>query len=325
MNQAWDGHPGMLVENVKLPLVSYSLHGAIVPSNDADDFDVKAPGDIGVGPPVFPRGPPDSRSTGLQNIRTGEPGDTCIIQVGPGIIGNGHVIDTVSMTFRYSVGYHIPAGPDPGKDPMVRVYLADLASGRELQTLGATGPLGNYSYDRFKTFSPEIPIAASGLGLPNDQPVAIMMEVTNNQRNLQIPIDDKANGWNIRVTWKATPFLATATDKNTNAKFAVNPPLAPYVPLSSFNEGQLWAKRLPGGRSAALFINHSPRALSYTLSMKKLNLTASTYTVRDVWAGTNNGTATAFLRLWVQSYDSAFVTLTPLPPGQGHVEGKVLI
>ena len=52
--------------------------------------------------------------------------------------------------------------------------------------------------------------------------------------------------------------------------------------------------------------------LSYTLAMAKLNLTAATYKVRDVWAGTSNGTAAGSLRLSVPPYDSAFVTLSPV-------------
>ena len=99
--RAFVAHPGLLVETIEAPLVPYSPLGAVVPSNDADDFDVKAPGDIGLGPPLYPEGPPDSRSTGLQNIRTGDPGQTCTIRVGPGIIGkSGHVLDAVSMQLR---------------------------------------------------------------------------------------------------------------------------------------------------------------------------------------------------------------------------------
>ena len=82
--------------------------------------------------------------------------------------------------------------------------------------------------------------------------------------------------------------------------------------MSDYGRGQLWAKRLPGSGSAVLLINHSPGALAYSLSTKKLNLTASAYKMRDVWAGTHNGTRNGTVQLLVPPYDSAFITLTPV-------------
>ena len=38
--------------------------------------------------------------------------------------------------------------------------------------------------------------------MPNDGLVLVVLEVHNNQRNLQIPVDDLAGGFNATVTWK---------------------------------------------------------------------------------------------------------------------------
>ena len=307
MNQAWAGHPGTLVESIAVPPVAYTPAGAVVPSKAPDDFSFESfvPGALAPFSPLgsIGLGPADEKSSGLSNIRTGEPGQVCKILVGPGIIGPGHLLDSVSLAFRYSVGYTHTYGWSRFKAPTVRVYLADVTDGKELATLGSTGPLGNYSFDGFTAYSPELRIAAAGLGLPNERPIAIVMEVTNRYLNLQMPIDDKADGWNIRATWKP----AEPNDADAEPEAAAVHPL-----LSAPGRGQLWAKRQPGGGSAALFINHSPTPLSYTLSMAKLNLTAAAYKVRDVWAGTSNGTAAGSLRLSVPPYDSAFVTLSPV-------------
>jgi hypothetical protein len=34
-----------------------------------------------------------------------------------------------------------------------------------------------------------------------DGAVAIALMVVNNERNLQIPLDDKAGGWNVALGW----------------------------------------------------------------------------------------------------------------------------
>ena len=63
-------------------------------------------------------------------------------------------------------------------------------------------PLGNYSFDRFVGYSPPVTMRADGLSVPNDGLVLVVLEVHNNQRNLQIPVDDLAGGFNATVTWK---------------------------------------------------------------------------------------------------------------------------
>merc|ERR1712039_116942 len=103
--------------------------------------------------------------------------------------------------------------------------------------------------------SPLINVSATNLDIPNDSPVILAMEVTNNDRNLQIPIDDLADGFNIRLTWSST---------------AASRP----VSSGSYGAGQVWAKKQPGGASAALVINTGSSPIkSYNLDFAKLNLT----------------------------------------------------
>jgi hypothetical protein len=84
------------------------------------------------------------------------------------------------------------------------------------------------------------------------------------------------------------------------------------TPSAPFGSGQLWAKPQPAGALAALLINHGSKAMSnYSVSLTELNLTKSSYAVKDIWTGASLGTATQRLTLAAPSYDSAFVLLTP--------------
>ena len=72
-----------------------------------------------------------------------------------------------------------------------------------LKTLWTSQPLGNYSWDHFTTESPPIKVEVkSGIALPlaaSGAPVVIAMKCRNNDRNLQIPIDDLAKGFDLQL------------------------------------------------------------------------------------------------------------------------------
>jgi len=282
VNQQWAGHPGMLVENILAPQVPYNPGGAVVPSSSAADFDSEGASISG--------GRSDDSTSGSALLRTGGPGQTTTIRIGSGILGEGHHLDSVSMSFRYTAGY-TPSEGQTKQAPVVKVQILDLASGDVLKTVFTSQPLGDYSFDRFAGYSPRIEVNATDLDLSNDGPVILALEVTNNERNLQIPIDDIADGFGIQIRWagEAQPGLGSIFG------FA----------------GQLWAKPQPNGAAAALLINHSPRTLNYSLSLAKLNLTRATYEVRDIWAKKPLATIKGEITLSVPAYDSAFVLLSP--------------
>jgi alpha-galactosidase len=285
VNQHWSGHPGMLVENIEAPPVPYNPAGAIVPSSSAGDIDA-------ISPAAMKQGPSDNFTSG-QNIRSGNPGQVSRVLIGSGIIGSGHEISSVQMSFRYVAGY-----TGYGKAPTVRLVVLDLATNHELKTLLQTGPLGNYSYDHFTGYSPRVTVHATNLAIPNDSPVVLAMEITNNQRNLQIPIDDKAQGFGIRVEWAATGsgYIRQPTHQLEGV----------------FGLGQLWAKPQPNGALAALLINHGSSSIdNHKIALAKLNLTAHEYDVRDIWNQQSVGAISTNLELSVQPYDSAFVLLSP--------------
>ena len=79
--------------------------------------------------------------------------------------------------------------------------------------------------------------------------------------------------------------------------------------------GQLWAKKMPGGGSAVLLINHSPKNMTYALNVSRLNMSRSIwggYSVRDIWAGRDRPNVSTHLDLHVPPFDSAFLRLSPL-------------
>ena len=115
------------------------------------------------------------------------------------------------------------------------------------------------------------------------------------------------------------PALATTSPAplpKPSASAATQFPLArmttpPTAGLGVFGAGQLWAKKLPGGGSAALVINHSPTVMNYTVQLAKLNLTGSSYKVRDIWAHKDLAPSSKDIPLAVPPYDSAFLAISP--------------
>ena len=289
-----------------------------LPSSSAGDFGLS-------GGATLTNSHSDNATSGLA-IRSGNPGTVSRISIGSGLIGNGHKLDCISMQFRYEAGYTPEAGQT--KQPAtVRLLLTDVATEAEVRELWKSGPLGNYSYDQFTGYSPPIEVRATGLAQPNEAALMLTLEVTDHDRNLQLPIDNLVAGWNVKVSWEGAPATAPV---HAAVEAVTTEPLRPSrydravttEPIGRAQKatvgvapvaGQLWSKRLPHGGSAALLINHSPRPLEYMLNLTKLNLTMGvTYKVRDVWERADIlPSVTTQLTLSVPAWDSAFVTLMP--------------
>ena len=309
VNQRYVDHPGLLVQNIEAPPQPYQPGGVVVPSSSAADVDALDGASIGASRA-------DAKTSGVANIRTGVPGQVSTIMIGYGLLAHGYSIDSVSLSFRYTAGY-----TGSGSPATVVLQLLDLESRAVLKTLAASPPLGNYSYDHFTGYSPPVALQATGVGVPNSKPVILALQVTNHQRNLQIPIDDLANGFDVHVAW--TPSAARSVTVETEGmatghgkvahhhEAGSSPESSLRAALGVFGVGQLWAKRQPGGASAALLINHSPRPLKFVIQLAKLNLTASNYQARDIWARKDIGSVSSEITLSAPGYDSAFVLLSP--------------
>ena len=212
--------------------------------------------------------------------------------------------------------------------------MLDLQSSKVLKTVWTSDPLGNYSWDRWHGYSPPIHIRASGLAVPlsADAPVILALSVANNGRNLQIPVDDLAKGFDIRVGFATTRDRSPGFDGadvpadannlhralGTHSSPLSNPSgfvgLYPYhgdgVP---FGAGQLWCKPQPHGALAVLLINYGGEPIKgFSVALAPtLNLTAASYHVRDVWSHSDVGVVSGNLTLTVDQYDAAFVVLSP--------------
>merc|ERR1711957_909850 len=114
VNQQWAGHPGMLVENILAPQVPYNPGGAVVPSSSAGDFDSEGASISG--------GRSDDSTSGSALLRSGGPGQTTTTRIGSGILGEGHHLDSVSMSFRYTAGY-TPSEGQTKEAPVVKVQI----------------------------------------------------------------------------------------------------------------------------------------------------------------------------------------------------------
>ena len=199
------------------------------------------------------------------------------------------------------------------------LQVLDLHTSKVLKTVWTSDPLGNYSWDRWHGYSPPIPVHASGLGIPlsEDSPVLLALSVSNNGRNLQIPVDDLGKGFDIRVGFSKTEQHASQPRRSDAQPDTQAPPFVGLYPYHGdgvpFGAGQLWCKPQPLGALAVLLINYGGQAIkSFSVPLEAtLNLTATSYRVRDVWAHADVGVAKGNLTLTVDPYDAAFVVLSP--------------
>ena len=150
-------------------------------------------------------GPADDATSG-SNVRSGGPGGSGTVLVGGGVLAPGHVIERVALSFRYIAGY-CGSAPCPEGASTVTVVLTD-ASGGVLATLYRSPPLCNYSFDNFTQYSPPLHINVTGLSIPNDELVRLAIQISNNQRNIQIPVDNKVGGFKVRLGWATTTTAA---------------------------------------------------------------------------------------------------------------------
>ena len=290
INQQWAGHPGMLVEDIHAAPIPYSPSGVILPTTSPADFGLS-------GGASITGGRADNATSGHSSIRSGSPGQVSRIQIGAGFVGNGHKLDRVTMHFRWSAGYTPPEGQTK-EAPTVRALLVDVATSKEVHELYKTGGLGNYSWDRFTTYSPPVEIDVTGLDLDNDAALAVVLEVTQQRTQPADPNrrpDERVGGprhvgWRGRARRVAEPWTEARrlTDRGADV-----------------------GKPLPKGDLALLLINHSPDQLTHTVALSALNLTASSYTAMDVWENDGFGPVSGKLTVDVAPWDSAFWRLSP--------------
>ena len=77
-------------------------------------------------------------------------------------------------------------------------------------------------------------------------------------------------------------------------------------------EVQTWVKPQPGGAMAVLMVNsNTTAAAKVRLQLSALNMTAGKVRVRDIWAHSDNGTASGVLEAEVPPADSHFLLLRP--------------
>lgn len=121
----------------------------------------------------------------LRGIRSGNPKSDSTAVITSPLAGDGHYIDSVTMEFQYIAGY-TPTTPGGKKATTVELAAYDFLTGAKLASVYQSGPLGNYSYDKFTSYSPPIRVAVSGLKILNARPVQLRLNFVNNDRNLEL-------------------------------------------------------------------------------------------------------------------------------------------
>ena len=149
----------------------------VVPSDTSDDWDLSG----GAGFVGSRLGP------GLTDIRSGGPGGTAWLTNRHPLYGLSHNVTTLSFGFRFVAGY-----TSPGKlGATASVHILDMATRKDL-----TGPLmqwknlSGYSFDHFKSYSPILSATVDTLQVSNSKPLLLAVKISNNQRNVQIPLSN---------------------------------------------------------------------------------------------------------------------------------------
>jgi len=171
--------------------VAYSASGASVSTvNASNDF-------VLVGGAALA----NSKTAGLQDIRSGAPHTVSSATVSHSIYGEGHMISSVSFSFRYLCGYNCHPTSAVGA-PTVSLDVLDAANNSVIDTIYTSGPLNNYSYDRGDPYSPAVVVQIGKLSIPNSRPVLLSVRFNNNMKNLQLNLNAQT-GFDMQVQWSS--------------------------------------------------------------------------------------------------------------------------
>jgi len=212
-------------------VVPYAPDGAIMPSTSVDDFEFSG----GAAKTTFRS---DARCSG-SNIRSGNPGLVSRITLANPLLAPGYTIESVTFTFRWIAGYS-----GGNRSSTVSLLLMN-SEGKSLATLFTSPPLSNYSYDTFTQYSPPVRVAVSALSVPNDELVYVVLEVTNNDRNLQFPVDDLADGFGCTIHWQPAASGGAASFEAPSDRLSVQERVAPPANYPALHSGTT----LPGAES----------------------------------------------------------------------------
>ena len=162
------------------------------------------------------------------DLRSGSPGQISTATFASPINGYGYLIRSVSVAFRYTTGYTLPNRTAP----TVELLLVDALNGSEVASLWTSPPLGNYSWDQFKGYSPPVLGEAKGLAVAWPRSLRAALRVTNHGRNLQMPLESIS----LNLSWSSArqpgPFAPSdLSTPATDAVSVVRGPLLFALPL----------------------------------------------------------------------------------------------
>ena len=87
---------------------------------------------------------------------------------------------SVTVPLRYVTGYTPPPDAPPPSAANLSLHALDAGNGSSLGVLWTSGPLGNYSFDRYEGYSPPVVGGTDGLRVPNARPITLALQVHNN-------------------------------------------------------------------------------------------------------------------------------------------------
>ena len=151
---------------------------------------------------------PDGSGWYERELRTGGPGDTCVMSPLVSENGTGAAITGLSFTYRYIVGYDDSSDNLTKGAPEFSVWLVsytDATPDSGYKVYSTTDFSGTFGFSKCATnavscYSPPLEVSVTGLDIPN--PVGnwfyVRFQVENNGYNLQFPVNE-AEGFDLKI------------------------------------------------------------------------------------------------------------------------------
>ena len=227
-----DLHPAMRVElgwgthaHAGPSSVSYNQSGVAVAVPTADaDHDWLVSGGAGLAASK------NHSTADAHDLRSGSPGGHGIAIVSHPLNSDAHLLTEVALTYQYAAGY-TPAAGKSAKATTLSLALVDAINGSHVAMLYTSPPLGNYSFDAFKGYSPPLMVKRTGLAISWPRSLRVALLFDNRERNVQVPIATLE----VSVTWgdkQSGPFTPSDLSSPANNAAAVRRgPLLFALPL----------------------------------------------------------------------------------------------
>ena len=134
--------------------VAYSAAGATMNATNALSFEYA--GGAGEVP---------SKIAGGEDIRSGSPNTNSTAILVTEVVGEGHYLDSIDLSFKYITGYGPTGNP---KGPTLSLLVVDAVTGATVKNVYTSSVLNKYAFGPFKGYSPYVKASLTGQSITHN-------------------------------------------------------------------------------------------------------------------------------------------------------------